>query len=52
MSTDNHHLFEQSFDTFKAFDNLTVANCSAEQEAFPATICKFCNTCLYGKRIN
>lgn len=38
MSTDSQHLFEQSFDTFKAFDNLTVVNCSAEQEAFPATI--------------
>jgi hypothetical protein len=38
MSTDSQRLFEQSFDTFKAFDNLTVASCSAEQEAFPATI--------------
>lgn len=38
MSTDSQRLFEQSFDTFKAFDNLTVAGCSAEQEAFPATI--------------
>ena len=38
MSTDSQRLFEQSFDTFKAFDNLTVASCSAEQEAFPTTI--------------
>jgi hypothetical protein len=38
MSTDNQRLFEQAFDTFKAFDNLTVANSSAEQQAFPATI--------------
>ena len=38
MSTDSQRLFEQAFDTFKAFDNLTVANSSAEQQAFPTTI--------------
>jgi uncharacterized damage-inducible protein DinB len=38
MSPDNQCLFEQAFDTFKAFDNLTVKSSSAEQQAFPATI--------------
>jgi hypothetical protein len=38
MSTDSQRLFEQAFDTFKAFDNLTVSSSSAEQQAFPATI--------------
>jgi len=37
-STDSHRLFEQTFDTFKAFDNLTVDSSSAEQQAFPASI--------------
>jgi uncharacterized damage-inducible protein DinB len=38
MSTDSQCLFEQAFDTFKAFDNLTVSSSSAEQQAFPASI--------------
>jgi hypothetical protein len=33
-----HRVFAQAFDTFKAFDNLTVASSSAEQQAYPATI--------------
>jgi hypothetical protein len=37
-ATDSQRLFEQSFDTFKAFDNLTVSSSSAEQQAFPASI--------------
>lgn len=37
-STDSQLLFEKSFDTFKAFDNLTVSSSSAEQQAFPASI--------------
>ncbi|UOQ69384.1 DinB family protein [Hymenobacter volaticus] len=36
MATNRY--FAQAFDTFKAFDNLTVASSSAEQEAFPASI--------------
>lgn len=31
MSTDSQRLFEQAFDTFKVFDNLTVNSSSAEQ---------------------
>lgn len=34
----NSHLFKQAFDTFKAFDHLTVASSSSEQQAFPASI--------------
>lgn len=37
-SADSQCLFEQAFDTFKAFDNLTVSSSSAEQQAFPASI--------------
>jgi hypothetical protein len=35
---DSRRLFEQAFETFKAFDNLTVASSSWEQQAFPASI--------------
>lgn len=38
MPTDSQRLFEQAFDTFKAFDNLTVSSSSTEQQAFPVTI--------------
>lgn len=38
ISTDSQRLFAQAFDTFKAFDNLTVGSSSAEQQAFPASI--------------
>jgi hypothetical protein len=38
LPSDNRSLFEQAFDTFKAFDDLTVASSSWEQEAFPASI--------------
>lgn len=38
LLSDSSRLFEQAFDTFKAFDNLTVANSSAEQQVFPASI--------------
>ncbi|RZK32126.1 MAG: hypothetical protein EOO63_02290 [Hymenobacter sp.] len=38
LLSDSGRLFEQAFDTFKAFDNLTVVNSSAEQQAFPASI--------------
>jgi hypothetical protein len=38
IPSDSRRLFEQAFDTFKAFDGLTVANSSAGQEAFPASI--------------
>ncbi|MDJ0368047.1 DinB family protein [Hymenobacter sp. H14-R3] len=31
-------LFEQAFDTFKAFDDLTIVTSSSEQEAFPTSI--------------
>jgi hypothetical protein len=31
-------LFAQAFDTFKAFDDLTVVSSSAEQQTFPASI--------------
>ncbi|OGX82077.1 DinB family protein [Hymenobacter coccineus] len=37
-STDRQSLFAQAFDTFKAFDNLTVSSSGAEQQAFPTTI--------------
>jgi hypothetical protein len=35
---DSRRLFAQAFDTFKAFDDLTVASSSAAQQAFPASI--------------
>ena len=38
IPSDSSRLFKQAFDTFKAFDDLTVMNSSAEQEAFPASI--------------
>jgi conjugal transfer/entry exclusion protein len=38
MSMDSRRLFEQAFDTFKAFDSLTVVSSSAEQQVFPASI--------------
>lgn len=38
IPTDNSRLFEQAFDTFKAFDDLTVASSSLEQQMFPASI--------------
>jgi hypothetical protein len=38
VPTDTQCLFAQAFDTFKAFDNLTVGSSSAEQQAFPASI--------------
>lgn len=38
ISTDIGRLFEQAFDTFKAFDDLTVTTSSLEQQAFPASI--------------
>jgi uncharacterized damage-inducible protein DinB len=38
VPTDTQRLFAQAFDTFKAFDNLTVESSSAEQQAFPASI--------------
>ena len=38
LPADRRRLFEPAFATFKAFDNLTVASCSWEQLAFPATI--------------
>ena len=34
----SNRLFEHAFDTFKAFDNLTVASSSTGQEAFAASI--------------
>jgi uncharacterized damage-inducible protein DinB len=37
-STDSSRLFAQAFDTFKAFDDLTLKSSSAEQQAFPTTI--------------
>lgn len=36
--TDSRRLFDQAFDTFKAFDDLTVENSSVEQVAFPTSI--------------
>lgn len=36
--SDSRRLFEQSFDTFKVFDNLTLANSSFDQQAFPTSI--------------
>jgi len=38
LPSDTRRLFEQAFNTFKAFDDLTVASSSWEQEAFPASI--------------
>lgn len=38
ISTDSSRLFEQAFDTFKAFDDLTVINSSLGQQAFPASV--------------
>ena len=38
IPSDSSRLFEQSFDTFKVFDNLTVANSSSDQQTFPASI--------------
>ena len=38
IPTDSSRLFERAFDTFKAFDDLTVASSSLEQQAFPASI--------------
>ena len=38
IPTDYSRLFEQAFDTFKAFDDLTVAGSSLEQQAFPASV--------------
>src|SRR4051812_27513858 len=38
VPTDTQRLFAHAFDTFKAFDNLTVGSSSAEQQAFPASI--------------
>ena len=38
IPTDSSRLFEQAFETFKAFDGLTVASSSFGQEAFPASI--------------
>lgn len=38
LPTDSRRLFDQAFDTFKAFDDLTVASSSAAQQAFPASI--------------
>lgn len=35
---DSRRLFVRAFDTFKAFDNLTVVSSSAEQQPFPASI--------------
>lgn len=38
IPSDGSRLFEQAFATFKAFDDLTVATSSLEQQAYPATI--------------
>lgn len=38
ITSDGSRLFEQAFATFKAFDDLTVATSSFEQQAYPATI--------------
>jgi hypothetical protein len=38
LPANNHGLFAQAFDTFKAFDNLTVASSGAEQQIFPTSI--------------
>lgn len=38
VPSDSRRLFERAFDTFKAFDDLTVANSSSEQDAFPASV--------------
>jgi uncharacterized damage-inducible protein DinB len=38
LLTDSQCLFNQAFDTFKAFDNLTLCSSSAEQQTFPASI--------------
>jgi hypothetical protein len=36
--SDSRRLFEQAFDTFKAFDDLTMASSNWEDPAFPASI--------------
>lgn len=38
LPADRRRLFEQAFATFKAFDELTVASSSWDQQAFPASI--------------
>jgi hypothetical protein len=38
LLTDSQCLFNQAFDTFKAFDNLTLCSSSTEQQTFPASI--------------
>lgn len=38
LLTDSQRLFNQAFDTFKAFDNLTLCSSIAEQQVFPASI--------------
>ncbi|MBG8556136.1 hypothetical protein [Hymenobacter guriensis] len=38
IPANNSHLFEHTFDTFKAFDDLTVISSSAGQQAFPASV--------------
>jgi copper(I)-binding protein len=38
LPSDSQRLFEQAFDTFKAFDDLTVASSSWQPEAFPTSI--------------
>ena len=34
----SHHLFDHAWDTFKAFDNLTVARSGLDQDEFPTSI--------------
>jgi hypothetical protein len=38
LPCDRSSLFKQAFDTFKAFDDLTVASSSWKQDAFPTSI--------------
>jgi hypothetical protein len=38
IPADSSRLFAQAFETFKAFDDLTVASSSLEQQAFPASV--------------
>jgi hypothetical protein len=38
IPSDSRRLFEQAFDTFKAFDDLTMAGSSWEDPAFPTSI--------------
>ncbi|GEM_PF-4225960 len=35
---DSHHLFAQAFDTFKAFDDLTVEASGFVEQGFPTSI--------------